>query len=116
MASCILEKLIDYKHRSQCQVFKSWLYIPINDLNEAEQIQKILNADEWFNTLLIMQDVNLNFKRSMVQYFRTKIIELKMSNKPLTSVNFNFINRIAEKHQKSHKTSQEYLADLSNFS
>ena len=63
-----------------------------------------------------MQNIKVNFKRSIVPFLRTKITKMKTMNKPLTSVNLDLIDRIIEKHQKLYKTSEIYLSNLSNLS
>ena len=76
----------------------------------------MLNDDEWFDLLLIMQAIDVHFKPSVVQILRAKIEKLKISKQPLTSVNLCLINKIVEGEQNLQKTSHEYLSDLSNLS
>ena len=66
--------------------------------------------------LLSMHAIDVNFKRSVVQYLREKINKIKISNQPLTSVDLRLINQIVEEQQTLKKTSAEYLSDLSNLS
>ena len=63
-----------------------------------------------------MQNIKVNFKRSIVPFLRTKITKMKTMNNPLTSVSLDFIDRIVEKHQQLYKTSEKYLSNLSNLS
>ena len=62
-----------------------------------------------------MQNIKVNFKRSIVPFLRTKITKMKTMNNPLTSVSLDFIDRIVEKHQQLYKTSEKYLNSLENF-
>ena len=85
-------------------------------MTKRSKIYTMLNADEWFNMVLSMQAIDVNFKSSVVQILRTKINKMKISNQPLTSVDLRLINQVVEEQQNSQKTSHQYLSDLSNFS
>ena len=94
----------------------SWLYIPLKEKNECNQIRFLFKSDQWFQLLTRMQAVNVKFKPRMVSFTRDTIIKLKNTNKPLTSFNVQQVNRIVQKNLILQQTSQEYLSDLGNFS
>ena len=63
-----------------------------------------------------MQTVNVTFNPAVIALIRDKIAKMKLSNMPLTSINLNYVDGIVEQFKKLHRTSEEYLSDLSSFS
>ena len=85
-------------------------------MDKRKKIYNMLCADEWFHLLLNMQAIDIHFKPSVVQILRAKIDKLKLSQRPMTSVDLCLINKIVEGEQNLQKTSHEYISDLSNLS
>ena len=100
----------------------SWIFSPLIEQSDKTKAKILLEADEWFNLILLMQKENLSEKFnaiSVVEKIDSTFQKLRSSDGEMISIDLDGIDKIIKKQHRqfsSAEINKEYLSELKNIS